>query len=63
MRELIGRGYLLDLSVLGQSDGVVCAVSSATCRVLGVMLGFDAIKEGRWVNVDDRRAWSWDGRR
>lgn len=63
MRELVGRAYLLDLAVLGESDGVVCAISSATCRLLGVMLGWDAVKEGKWVNVDDRRSWSWDGRR
>ncbi|KAK6419317.1 hypothetical protein LTR95_017082, partial [Oleoguttula sp. CCFEE 5521] len=63
MRELFGRGYLLDLAVLGESDGVVCAVSSATCRALGVMLGWDAVKVGRWANVDDGRVWSWDGAR
>ena len=63
MRELVGRAYLLDLAVLGESDGVVCGISSATCRLLGVMLGWDAVKEGKWVNVDDGRAWSWDGRR
>jgi len=63
MRELIGRAYLLDLAVLGASDSVVCASSSATCRLLGVMLGWDAVKDGRWMNVDDGRVWSWDGRR
>lgn len=63
MRELVGRAYLLDLAVLGGSEGVVCAVSSATCRLLGVMLGWEKVREGRWVNVDDGRAWSWDGRR
>lgn len=63
MRELVGRAYLLDLAVLGESDGVVCGISSSTCRLLGVMLGWDAVKEGKWVNVDDGRAWSWDGRR
>lgn len=63
MRELVGRAYLLDLAVLGRSDGVVCGISSATCRLLGVMLGWDAVKDGKWVNVDDGRAWSWDGRR
>ena len=62
MRELVGRAYLLDLAILGESDGVVCAVSSASCRLLGVMLGWDAIKDGRWMNVDDGRPWSWDGR-
>ncbi|KAK5112950.1 hypothetical protein LTR62_003772 [Meristemomyces frigidus] len=59
MRELLGRAYLLDLAVLGQSDGVVCAVSSAGCRVLGVMLGWEKVVVGRWVNVDDRRGWGW----
>ena len=64
MRELVGRAYVLDLAVLGASDGVVCAVGSAACRVLGVTLGREAVREGRWVNVDDgRRGWSWDGRR
>jgi hypothetical protein len=62
MRELIGRGYLLDLAVLGASDGVVCAVGSAACRLAGVMMGWEAVKEGRWANVDDGRGWSWDGR-
>ncbi|KAK3069773.1 hypothetical protein LTR53_011617 [Teratosphaeriaceae sp. CCFEE 6253] len=63
MRELVGRAYLLDLAVLGASEGVVCAVSSAGCRVLGVMMGWEAVRGGRWVNVDDGRAWSWEGRR
>jgi hypothetical protein len=62
MRELVGRAYLLDLAVLGESDGVVCAVSSATCRLLGVMMGWDAVIGGQWMNVDDNRPWSWDGR-
>ncbi|KAK5137686.1 hypothetical protein LTR08_007981 [Meristemomyces frigidus] len=61
MRELVARAYLLDLAVLGESDGVVCAVSSAACRILGVMLGWDAVVHDRWVNVDDGRPWSWDG--
>ncbi|KAK5122374.1 hypothetical protein LTR85_003958 [Meristemomyces frigidus] len=63
MRELVGRAYLLDLAVLGQSDGVVCAVSSAACRVLGVMLGWEAVVNNRWINVDDARPWSWNGER
>lgn len=62
LRALVGRAYLLDLAVLGASDGVVCAVSSATCRALGVMMGWSGLKEERWVNVDGRRGWSWDGR-
>ncbi|KAI6869095.1 hypothetical protein KC323_g2834 [Hortaea werneckii] len=63
MRELVGRAYLIDLAVLGEGDGVVCAVSSAACRLLGVMLGWDAVVDGRWMNVDDGRAWSWNGKR
>ncbi|PNS18971.1 hypothetical protein CAC42_6066 [Sphaceloma murrayae] len=61
MRELVGRGYLLDVEVLGRSDRLVCAVSSATCRLLGVVMGWDKVKAGRWVNVDDGRGWSFDG--
>ncbi|KAF2221789.1 hypothetical protein BDZ85DRAFT_133505 [Elsinoe ampelina] len=61
MRELVGRGYLLDLEVLGRSDRVVCAVSTTTCRALGVVMGWEKVKTGRFVNVDDGRGWSWDG--
>ncbi|GAB7359245.1 hypothetical protein MBLNU230_g5902t1 [Neophaeotheca triangularis] len=64
MRELVARAYLLDLAVLGQgADGVVCAVGSAGCRVLGVMGGWEAVVGGRWRNVDDGRGWSWEGGR
>lgn len=58
LRGLIGRAYLLDLAVLGKGDGVVCGVSSATCRVLGVMLGKEAVEEGRWWNVDGEQGWA-----
>ena len=63
LREFVGRAYLLDLAVLGESDGVVCSVSSATCRALAVMMGRDAVRDGNWLNVDDGRSWSWNGRR
>ncbi|KAL9620783.1 MAG: hypothetical protein Q9160_004683 [Pyrenula sp. 1 TL-2023] len=46
LRELIGRAYLLDLAVLGSSDWVVCGVSSATCRLLGVMRGWEGVLRG-----------------
>jgi hypothetical protein len=59
LRAMVGRAYLLDLAVLGQADAVVCGVSSAACRVLGVMMGWDAIREGRWRNVDG--GWGWRG--
>ena len=64
LRELVGRAYLLDMAVLAKADRVVCAVSSASCRMLGVMMGWDAIVGQRWVNVDDptRRGWTWDGK-
>jgi hypothetical protein len=57
MRELVGRSYLLDMAVLGRADAVVCAVSSAGCRVLGVMLGWDKVVGGGWRNVDGRYGW------
>lgn len=70
LREFVGRAYVLDLAVLAAAaDGFVCAVSSATCRVLGVVAGWEAVtaaggrgSESAWVNVDDGRGWSWDGR-
>lgn len=63
LRHLVGRAYLLDFAVLGASDGVVCAISSATCRAVAVMMGWDAVREGKWLNVDDKRSWSWNGGR
>lgn len=61
VRLLVGRAYLLDLAVLGQSDAVVCAVSAAGCRILGVMLGWEkAVTNGQWRNVDAGAA-GWRG--
>lgn len=60
LRELIGRAYLLDLAVLGQSDAVVCGVSSIACRILAVIMGWEnAIEKGGWNNVDGK--WHWKG--
>lgn len=61
LRGLVGRGYILDLAVLGRADGVVCASSSAACRVMGVMMGWDKVAGGQWNNIDAGRYWSWDG--
>jgi hypothetical protein len=61
MREIVGRAYLLDLAVLGKTDSVVCAVSSASCRVLGIMLGWDKVVGGMWRNVDGEFGWSLRG--
>jgi hypothetical protein len=57
LRAVIARAYLLDLAVLGQADAVVCAVSSAACRVLAVMMGWEAVTEGRWRNIDGNFGW------
>lgn len=61
LRELVGRAYLLDLAVLGQADTVVCTVSSTSCRLLGVMLGWDALvgkeNERRWRSIDGSFGW------
>ena len=58
LREFIGRAYLLELSILGHSDRVVCAVSSYTCRILAVMMGWDrAFERGHWKNVDGNHDW------
>jgi hypothetical protein len=58
LRELVGRAYLLDLAVLGKADTVVCTVSSVSCRVLGVMMGWkSAVQEGRWKNIDGGLEW------
>ena len=60
LRELVGRAYVLDLAVLGQSDRVVCGVSSVACRLLAVMMGWEkGIVEGGWRNVDGQ--WDWKG--
>jgi hypothetical protein len=64
LRELVGRAYLMDLAVLGQaSDKIVCTVSSAGCRILAVMLGWEkSFDQAGFINVDgtfDWRGISW----
>lgn len=60
LRDAVARTYLLDLAILGQADRVVCAVSSHTCRVLAVMMGWErAVEKGEWRNVDGD--WGWKG--
>lgn len=59
LRELVGRAYLMDLAVLGRSDAVVCTVSSTGCRLLAVMMGWDAaVVKGRWFNIDGDFSWN-----
>jgi hypothetical protein len=58
LRELVGRAYLLDLSVLSKADTVVCTVSSTSCRLLAVMMGWgSAVQEGKWRNIDGQFDW------
>ena len=58
LRAYLGRAYVLDLAVLAKgSDAVVCGVASMGCRLLGVMMGWEAIEQGRWVNVDGGHTW------
>ena len=58
LRELVGRAYLMDLAVLGKADTMVCTVSSVTCRLLAVMMGWDeAIKQRKWRNIDGDFEW------
>lgn len=60
VREWIGRAYLLDVAVLGQSDRVICDVSSASCRLLAVMMGWNkAITHKSWHNIDGNWPWSF----
>ncbi|CAG8983922.1 hypothetical protein HYALB_00006889 [Hymenoscyphus albidus] len=59
LRELVGRAYLLDLAVLGQStDAIVCTVSSMGCRLLAVMMGWEkSIERKGFVNIDGDFQW------
>ncbi|KAK4229109.1 hypothetical protein QBC38DRAFT_413087 [Podospora fimiseda] len=59
LRSLVGRAYMMDLAVLADaSDVVVCTVSAAGCRLLGVMMGWDsAIVKGEWKNIDGGFKW------
>ncbi|KAH7072834.1 hypothetical protein BKA63DRAFT_52050 [Paraphoma chrysanthemicola] len=61
LRQLVGRAYLMDLAVLGKADTVVCTVSSVSCRLLGVMLGWDSLmgkaEEKRWRSIDGSFDW------
>ncbi|RFU73389.1 hypothetical protein TARUN_8849 [Trichoderma arundinaceum] len=61
LRSYMGRAYMLDLAVLaGASDRIVCTVSSMGCKMLGVMMGWEAgMEAGGWVNVDGNYPWAW----
>jgi hypothetical protein len=59
LRSLVGRAYMMDLTVLAEaSDVVVCAVSAVGCRLLAVMMGWEsAMEQGNWVNIDGGYGW------
>ncbi|OJJ43010.1 hypothetical protein ASPZODRAFT_154979 [Penicilliopsis zonata CBS 506.65] len=58
LRELVGRAYLLDLAVLGHSDRLICGISSVTCRLLAVMMGWsNSLEQGAWHNIDGPFEW------
>ncbi|KAL2064964.1 hypothetical protein VTL71DRAFT_4104 [Oculimacula yallundae] len=59
LRQLVGRAYLMDLAVLGKaSDRLVCTISSTGCKLLAVMMGWEAaIEQGKWVNIDGTFDW------
>uniref|UniRef100_A0A093UVE1 Uncharacterized protein n=1 Tax=Talaromyces marneffei PM1 TaxID=1077442 RepID=A0A093UVE1_TALMA len=60
LREWIARAYLLDVAVLGQSDRVICGLSSASCRLLAVMMGWNkAVTHKSWQNIDGNWHWSF----
>jgi len=60
LRSLVGRAYMMDLAVLADaSDAVVCTASSAGCRLLAVMRGWDsAMERSEWINVDGGSQWT-----
>lgn len=58
LRQLVGRAYLLDLAVLGKADSIVCTVSSTTCKLLAVMVGWEkGVMGNRWRNIDGQFEW------
>ncbi|KOS16831.1 hypothetical protein ESCO_004754 [Escovopsis weberi] len=60
LRSFMGRAYMMDLAVLAAaSDYVVCGVNAMGCRMLGVMMGWEGVEGGRWVNVDGDHEWGW----
>ncbi|CAD6500621.1 BgTH12-06330 [Blumeria graminis f. sp. triticale] len=59
LRELVARTYLMDSAVLGKaSDKIICTVSCMSCRLLGIMMGWEkAIDQRGWVNIDGESGW------
>ena len=60
LRGLIGRAYAMDLAVLGQAtDAVVCTLSAMACRLVAVIMGWEAaVDQARWVNIDGEYSWT-----
>ena len=61
IRSLVARAYMMDLAVLAEvSDSIVCAVSATGCRLLAVMMGWEAaMEQGRWINIDGADEYGW----
>ncbi|CCU81544.1 hypothetical protein BGHDH14_bgh02973 [Blumeria hordei DH14] len=59
LRELVARTYLMDLAVLGKaSDQIICTVSCMSCRLLGIMMGWEkAVDKRGWENIDGESGW------
>ncbi|KAI9745449.1 MAG: hypothetical protein M1818_000983 [Claussenomyces sp. TS43310] len=60
LRELVGRAYLMDLAVLGgASDKIICTISSMTCKLLAVIMGWErAMEKQSWINIDGDYEWT-----
>ncbi|KAI0408905.1 hypothetical protein F4802DRAFT_302341 [Xylaria palmicola] len=60
LRGLIGRAYVMDLTVLAEgSDVVICTISAMGCRLLAVMMGWERAVVGQnWVNIDGDYLWT-----
>src|SRR3569833_672173 len=60
LRSLIGRAYMMDLAVLAEASNVViCTVSAMGCRLLAIMMGWEAaVDEGNWGNIDGDYEWT-----
>ncbi|KAI5783670.1 hypothetical protein EDC01DRAFT_729824 [Geopyxis carbonaria] len=58
-KEKVGREWLAELMVVAEvATEVRCMGGSATCRLLGVGLGWERLKSG-WRDVDG--GWGWKG--
>lgn len=63
-RVEMGKSYVKDLKIMGElaarpGGGAVCDISSVTCRLVAVIMGWQkGIMDGGWVNVDGDFDWN-----